>query len=669
MLPAYLWVLWDEWTGSASPLRSQAPDNFYELQARAMFHGHLNVPTNSLGIEGFIHDGRTYTYFGIFPSLIRMPFLLVTNHFDGRYTAPSLLSAWLVTALFAGLLVWRIRIMLRGAVALPMVEAVTWGIFMAAVMGGSVVVYLGANPSVYNEDFAWSTALTTGVLFALLGMLERPTRWRVAGVGALVLCTALNRSTTGYAAIIAAFLVAGWFAFGRGGRDQRRWALPVALCGLIPLVAVCAVTYGKFGLLFGLPMADQVWAHINAHRRYFLAANGGKAFSLRFLPSTLWAYLQPFGIRFSAVFPFVYLPAAPAKAIGNVVLDQTYATTSAPSSMPLLFLLSLWGLVTAFRPKPIGQAARMRLLLLAAGAATVGVFVWGYIADRYLADLMPLLIMAGAIGGVDLLRRVQGRAPRWATVVACGAGVLAVFSVWANVSFAVSPSTWFNQMQTNAFVAEQEALTPGALAHTVVTGDTLPYWAPAGTLFAAPGCDALYRSTGDKFVNSPGQQAEHATWTPVELGSDLTRNITFTFNHPYWKGPPVLLETYGRTSVVLLPYGKDGAQLVIRNPGGAQYNFPSNQGYPFIQLLHGTFRITVVTDPYRQTIQIIWYGQTMIQHYLDHTATPVVAVTPASVLATDPDITVGEWHVPSSGTPLCHAVTKAATTAAISPAR
>jgi len=54
--------------------------------------------TNSLGIEGFLHGGHTYTYFGVWPSLIRMPFLAVSHALDGKLTAPSLLAAWLLTA-------------------------------------------------------------------------------------------------------------------------------------------------------------------------------------------------------------------------------------------------------------------------------------------------------------------------------------------------------------------------------------------------------------------------------------------------------------------------------------------------------------------------------------------------------------------------------------------
>jgi len=80
-------VQWDLWTGSVDPLRSVDPSNFYDLQARSMLPGHLDVPKGSLGIDAFVHAGHAYTYFGIFPSLLRMPILVLTTRFDGRLMA------------------------------------------------------------------------------------------------------------------------------------------------------------------------------------------------------------------------------------------------------------------------------------------------------------------------------------------------------------------------------------------------------------------------------------------------------------------------------------------------------------------------------------------------------------------------------------------------------
>ena len=91
----YLWVLLYLWNSSPNLLRtaysSGKDSNLYDLQARAMFHGHLYVPNGALNVEAFVHDGRQYTYFGIFPSLLRMPVLVFTHSLDGRLTAPLLI--------------------------------------------------------------------------------------------------------------------------------------------------------------------------------------------------------------------------------------------------------------------------------------------------------------------------------------------------------------------------------------------------------------------------------------------------------------------------------------------------------------------------------------------------------------------------------------------------
>ena len=159
-----------------------------------------------------------------FPSLLRMPILLLTSRFDGDLTAPSMLLAWMMTALFSSLMLWRLRVVTRGRALLGRAEAASFGVLVATIMGGSVLVYLAATPFVFNEDFAWSVPLTVGSMFTLLGVMERPSTGRVWASGVLVLLANLNRTPTGYACVIGAGLVALWFAFGRGGASNRRWS-------------------------------------------------------------------------------------------------------------------------------------------------------------------------------------------------------------------------------------------------------------------------------------------------------------------------------------------------------------------------------------------------------------------------------------------------------------
>jgi hypothetical protein len=656
VLPLLLWLMWDLWSGTVDPLRGVPYDNFYDLQARAMFHGHIYLPNGKMGIEAFVRNGRDYTYFGVFPSLLRMPVLLVTSSLDGKMTAPSILLAWLSTALMSSLMLWRLRILIRGRAIVGRAEAASYGAMMATIMGGSVILYLGATPFIYNEDFAWSIPLTVGSLFALLGVMEHPTRGRVLASGLFILATNLNRTPTGYACSIGAFLVAAWFATGRGGTSERRWAVPLAGIGAGTFVVSCAFTYAKFGIPVGLPMADQVWASVNAHRRYFLAANGGKAFSFAFLPSTLWAYLQPFGLRVSGLFPFVMPPAAPAAWLAGAVMDQSYPTASFTDTSPLLLLLGAWGVVTAFRPKGIGLVRLTRFILIAAAAGAGGVLLWGYISQRYIADLMPFFIIAGCIGLIDVWRRLAQR-PRAARGVVLGVVVAgAVYCIAANLAIAAFPVAQWSKTQDANYISVQKALSIDSLADSVQHGAKLPYWAPAGQLFDVGNCSGLYLSTGNDMKDVPGQQIEHYTWVPVEQDPSFTKTVGFTFNRVATKyfTQSVPLLTFGASTLILQPDGRGSARLLLEH-SGTSINWPPAAGWKIpIKYTHVQYQFVVTTDPNLNSMVILWYGSGMLTHYVAGDGPAVVQVTPSSPPGSPlPEVSVASLPTPANSLGLC----------------
>ncbi len=507
----FLWTLW--WDGRVlDPFHTAWPtetfSNLYDLQVRAWFDGHWWVPKGALGIEGFIHDGREYTYFGPFAAILRVPVMMFTDALDGQLTAPSMLLAWCVLAIVVPLFLWRIRLLIRGpGVAVSRAEAVSCGVVVATILGGSVFLWLGSMPWAYHEDFIWSAALSLAALFALTGMIESPSRGRVVATGLLTLAAVLNRYTTGWGCVIAVGLVALWFGLGRYGDANRRWWKPTALAAVGPLAAGALVTFIKFGMPFGLPMADQVWARVNEHRRNFLAANGGRAFSLEFIPSTAHAYLNPAGVRLSPAFPFIGLPSEPAPWVGDVILDQTYRTASVPATMPLLMGLAIWGLIVVFRPRAVGRAAVLRFVLLGAIAATSGVMVWGYIAHRYLADFMPVLMIGAMVGLVDVWRRFDGKSRTARRVAVAVIAALGMFSMYTNFAIASEPTdriAWRGE-RIRDFLRIQDGIG-SVTGHTpsddVQYGATfnkrLPDGAPAGQLFLVGYCDGLYYSIGER---------------------------------------------------------------------------------------------------------------------------------------------------------------------------
>ena len=88
-------------------------DDFYDAQARAILHGNLALPRLTLGLEGIVHDGKTYMYFPPAPAILRIPVVAFTHALDGRLGAVYLLLAFVLAMAGAGVYVWRIRRLLR----------------------------------------------------------------------------------------------------------------------------------------------------------------------------------------------------------------------------------------------------------------------------------------------------------------------------------------------------------------------------------------------------------------------------------------------------------------------------------------------------------------------------------------------------------------------------
>jgi hypothetical protein len=651
----FLWILWGPWESPNALRQSNYQDNFYDLQARAMFHGHLWLANGAIGIEAFVHGGHQYTYFGLFPSLIRMPILLLTHSLDGRLTAPYMLAAWLLTGLFTSLLLWRVRVIVRGPAVMSWGEATASGVLVATVLGGTIWMLLAATPFVFNEDIAWSICLTVGSLFALLGLLERPSWGRVIASFALVLAANLDRATTGWACAVAAGMIAIWFAMGWGGDANRRWWMAAFGVGFVPLLISCAVNYSKFGVLFGVSNYEQVWTHVNAYRRKFLAANHNSEEGVIFIPTNILNYFRPDGLRLSSVFPFISLPSRPTTPLGSVLFDRIYRTASLPSSSPLLCLLSCWGLVTAFRPKAIGKVALSRILLLAAGSAGAALLLWGYIAPRYLGDFVPFLVLASVVALVDIWRRLEGRRGSLRFGALAALTVLALFSMAANIGMAITPTDEWSSTQTLNYVKTIKTvsdLTGTSLRSRVVQGSSLPVYGPADELYVVDDCNGgLYISNGEDNSTVPSQQYVRYTWMPVEYGHTFHHTFVITFHSPASGGAEsTALVSVGTSSVyVNASPTENGRVQVSFSTGRAGGGTVGSLNY----VSSGTSdHVSVTTDPDQHLLQVILNGKQVLTAILANNglissdissgnppnATPAISVLDTTATSPEPTL-------------------------------
>ena len=89
--------------------RGPFTSDFYDVQARALSRGHLDVPADVVAIEGFVVDGETHLYYGLAPALARLPIAALTEAANGRLVVVSQLAALAVACLAGARLLQRAR--------------------------------------------------------------------------------------------------------------------------------------------------------------------------------------------------------------------------------------------------------------------------------------------------------------------------------------------------------------------------------------------------------------------------------------------------------------------------------------------------------------------------------------------------------------------------------
>ena len=508
ILVPYLWVLTDLWNRGPSLFRTVVSDhrlsNFYDLQGRALLAGHLYLPKGALGEEAFNHDGHQYMYFGFFPALLRLPVLLVSHALDGKMTAISILVAWIVTAVASAAILWHCRVTLRGPSGLGIAEAATYAILFTAILGGSALVNLAANPWVYSEDIAWSVALSLCSAIAMIAVLDRPSWARVTALFLAVLALSLTRGTEGVAWSVATIAAGGWLAWRRSDVDSRNWWLPTMVAGVIPLLSYLAISWMKFGSFNGYPLQDQVW-----YRTHNVAwINHGHYFSVAYLPTGLSTYFGSLGVHFSKVFPFFTLPQYAVQGADHTMIFGSEQVTSISGSMPLLLLLTLAGLFAMLRPSS-PRALRLLLIPFVAAALPAGaLLVFGFLDNRFVGDFVPLLVIGSAAGLAIVWQYVGTRGAAVRRLTVTGIAVLCVYSVAVNFGMSAVPNGWWPREQTAAFVRAQErvaSIVGAPVSSVVVHRNSLPERGPVGQIVIQGRCKNVF------FRPSTGLQP----WVPI----------------------------------------------------------------------------------------------------------------------------------------------------------
>ena len=519
--------------------------NFYDVQARVLLHGHWDMPGSVLGIEGFREGHRMYMYFGPFPALLRIPVLLATHDLDGRLSGVSMLVAFIVALVFIGRLGWKVRGTLLRSNSVSWAESVTAAFALVCVGIGSTALFLGSSPSVYHESALWAVATALGAFDFLTAYLLRSAPRPLVLACLFTSFSILTRVSVGAGPLAALALLAAGHALvalrrrnlttgdehpqtdkpgrlewlGLADRDgSSTWVVALTVAAVVPLVLYAATNEVKFHTLFSVPFDKQVFTSLSRPQRIALVQNGGSLFGLKFLPTDLVQYLRPDALRVTRLFPFVTFPP-PATVFGDIRYAGIEHASSLTATMPALTAVALLGLVAMARPKrPRSRSTTCGppsstepptpsvLWVPAIGATlgTVGVVSYGFVTNRYLADFLPLLVVAGTTGLYFLKVRP---ARRWARVSIAAVLIgLAVFGMWTNMALGL---LYQRQLGSNVpisvrqqFVSFQQRvdrLLFGDPPSGVTAGGQLSLPGPPGSLAIVGNCAGLYQSDGSEW--------------------------------------------------------------------------------------------------------------------------------------------------------------------------
>ena len=427
VLYVYGWIT--KWSFDPSVAWTIRTDYFFTAQADALLRGRLWVDPKSMESvnECFYVAGKCYGYFGLTPSILRIPILLVTGQTTQSF-------AIFMIPIASGLAFGASLDLCRQFVK-PIAHQLRGVVFMcvaALALGPGSVLVLLADPFVYQEAIVWSIA---GVMLAV----NCYWRWLHSDNNrylwfSVFFCifAAVARPTTVFVGVVIGFSL---FITHRK-RVSLRSNIAVAALGFIILPAL--FSFGILFVKFGQPsLPNSAYRSPTGVGFPFVPPCGNPKFENhpKFLQTNLFAYFRPDAVRLYQEWPNVRFKIGycigpnrptylwPLKA-GNVLVEKT---TSLPNTMPIPLLAAGIASYAVVRQRRTTELA----LLTAVATSGLLMSMSNGMTSRYLGDFYPLLA-AGMAMSATMLRSAKQKS----TLVAltCVVLVLIPWSLLANAS-------------------------------------------------------------------------------------------------------------------------------------------------------------------------------------------------------------------------------------------
>jgi hypothetical protein len=413
-------------------------------------HGEFDVDPAAIGFEGVVRNGKTYTYFGVVPALLRLP-LLLTGALT-RLDATRLYCALAATIA----LCFKLATVALINDKLPKSRLQAVGYFvivLSLLLGGAQIQFLKA--SIFQETILWAGAIAAAFVYCAVRGLIAKREFSTgliavtAGLAGLALLTRVSTALGLYVATGLLLLVLAWPSGGPLRSRLRRFVrglaskrTVVALAILLGFLTLCGiVNYQRWGdplkfsdsYTIGYIRADhgrlarlEVYGAFNIERLWYAAL-------YYFFP--VWAIFRPDGQFLFSEFETRMLDGVEPPPSSFLLSD------------PLL--LALGGAFLFQLPR---LARERQLDLRAVAALMIGLVIpvfliltFCYMAFRYRMEFYPFLEFTAFLGFYAICVN-PGRFSALSRgslslILIAGAGFGIVYSHFALFLYKISPFT------------------------------------------------------------------------------------------------------------------------------------------------------------------------------------------------------------------------------------
>ena len=593
-----------------------------DVQTRAMMDGHLWVPEGSLGFEGFIINDRTYAYFGLFPSLLRIPIFLLTDRFDGRLSTVSMIAAFAIAYAAVALLIARVRRLgfpdgwSRSGLTLALIALATLGL-------GSNLMYMATAAWVYHEAILWGVAGVLAAFAAIARWLRTPTSRHLAVAGAWTTVAWMSRGSVGLGPTLAlgmigvSALVPNRFTQALAPTppiegSRFRTAAMLFAAGAVGALCFAGVNMAKFGSPAELPMDKQIQS-INPlpSRRAAMDAYGGTIFSPRLAPAVIVQSLRPDLLAPTSTWPFVQYTRVEPPAIGGVVFDTVEPSAGLTLTHPLFLALAAVGVGAMIRRRASNPGlSALRPLVIGSAIGAGPVLTIAFISQRYITDLLPPVLVAAAAGvavlnqwSPDKAASAEPANPTRHRLVIATSSVLAAVGIFITLA-----TTWTYQRFENPPDAEaRRSWVRAAISVSDKVGAELSFEradsikdlkASAGTLLVVGDCAGLYVGQSD------------GVWTPIEASVGAGVPMVRVDGRPPEGTSGVQVGSVGDLTIELVSVDANTVRVdLIRgnhvergtpfevSPGPIELAIDLDANLPTVQVRHGDNNVALLSGP------------------------------------------------------------------------